>query len=167
MRGHLGDRERGSMREPVAVSDDELLERELGVAEGAGPGLALTHEPARASPHAGRSCACSQRADVVTPGAGRSASKLAPRRGPIAVQRLSKALRARLLIDDFDGDRRFDDVGGAGLEHASEALANPRARRGRRFEQQPPAAELARAQRSEPDAVGAVVDGEGKLGLHT
>ena len=31
--GHLGDRQGGSVGEPVAVADDELLERELGVAE--------------------------------------------------------------------------------------------------------------------------------------
>ncbi len=33
LRGHLGDRQRGGVGEPVAVADDELVEGELGVAQ--------------------------------------------------------------------------------------------------------------------------------------
>ena len=39
LRRHLGDRQRGGVRQTVAVADHELVEGELGVAERPGPEL--------------------------------------------------------------------------------------------------------------------------------
>ena len=54
----------------------------------------------------------------------------------------------------------------AGLDHPSEALANPAAGMRGRIDEQALVVQLDHAQRLEPDAVGGLVDDERKLGLH-
>ncbi len=54
----------------------------------------------------------------------------------------------------------------AGLDHLAEALSDPPACMRRGFDEQTIVDELGGAKRLEPDAVGGLIDDEGKLCLH-
>jgi hypothetical protein len=71
-----------------------------------------------------------------------------------------------LATDELEHNLRAEDGGGAGLQHATETVADPAASLGRRFHHQALAAEIAHAETLEPDAVGGLVDSQGELGLH-
>jgi hypothetical protein len=71
-----------------------------------------------------------------------------------------------LTADELQYHVWAEDVGGAALDGAPEASADPSTSLGRGFDQQALSREIAGAERIEPDAVGRLVDGQGKLGLH-
>jgi hypothetical protein len=73
-----------------------------------------------------------------------------------------------LTGDELEHDVRADDLDGTGLQNSAEAVADPPVGLRRRFDQQalPLKVEIARTERLQPDAVGRLVDGQRKLGLH-
>src|ERR1700735_5687150 len=73
---------------------------------------------------------------------------------------------AVLAADELERYVRPEDGRHARLEDSPKAVANPATRRRWRFHQQSLPRELTRTQRLEPDAVGRLVDGLGKLALH-
>src|ERR1700680_3015871 len=68
--------------------------------------------------------------------------------------------------DELDRRVRAEDELRAGLDHAPEAIMDPAARMGRSLDEQKLARQLDGPQRSQPDAVCGLVDGERELGLH-
>ena len=98
--GQLGDGERGGVGEAVAVADDELVERELGVK------LGLV------------GCAASR-----APGGSRGACAV-PRRGRAL---RGRGLERGAGRDDVDDGLRSEHRGGAGLQDAREAVGDPAA----------------------------------------
>jgi hypothetical protein len=73
---------------------------------------------------------------------------------------------ARLAAYELEYHVRADDGGGTGLENLAEAIMDPSTGLGRGFDQEASLREIAGAERIEPDTVGRLVDGCGKLGLY-
>jgi hypothetical protein len=71
-----------------------------------------------------------------------------------------------LAADELQYGVRANHGGGARLQGAPEAIADPAVGVGRGFDQQTISREPTGAQRIEPDAIGRLVDSHGKLGLH-
>jgi hypothetical protein len=71
-----------------------------------------------------------------------------------------------LTADELQYDARAKHGCGAGLEDATKASSDPSTGLRRSFDQQALSREIAGAECIEPDAVGGLVDGQGKLGLH-
>ena len=103
-------------------------------------------------------------------GAGRAVVRAARVRAGVGVDgaRSSGKVAGVLTTDELEHDVRADDLDGAGLQDSAEAVADPTVGLRRGFDQQalPLTIEIARAERLQPDAVGRLVDGQGKLGLH-
>jgi hypothetical protein len=90
---------------------------------------------------------------------------------PAAIARLgwvAAGLRfiARLAAYELEYHVRADDGGGAGLENPAEAIMDPPTGLGWGFDQEASFREIEGAECIEPDAVGRLVDGRGKLDLY-
>ena len=145
LRRHLGDGQRGGVREAVAVADHELVEGELGIAERAAWRVR---------------CGPWRRARVLR-GASLAARVHARRAWPRCVRpAVGRSRRARRRAS---GPSTSSTLAWSTLPKRSRI--QPQACGGR-FDEQALAGELDGAQRLEPDAVGGLVDGERKLGLH-
>jgi hypothetical protein len=71
-----------------------------------------------------------------------------------------------LATDKLEYNLRAQNGGDAGLEDSAEAISDPSTGLWWSFDQQALSREIASVERLEPDAVGRLVDGQGKLGLH-
>ena len=141
------------MREPVAVSDDELVERELRVAEGSGPLARRGRRRARsgfAQRRAGTSW-CAPR-DALRCEAGTAA-------------RFAQRLLLWLLGDEINGECDARHPRHRVLEQPPEAIAHPAQRVRLAGEHERARGQLHRAQRGEPEAVGGLADRERELAL--
>src|SRR4029077_1838667 len=81
-------------------------------------------------------------------------------------ERVVARFRRSVVADQLRDRVRPEHLCDAVAEDPAKAVADPAASLGWGFDQQAPARELTRAQRLQPDAVGGLVDGEGKLCLH-
>src|SRR6202035_4077095 len=149
LRWHLRDGEGGGVRKPVAVSDHELIERQLRVGQWWSRRKHALGSLSRAGTGAGTSCGGG--------GGIRGRARAAPRVGV--------PLRAAPL-DQLDAGTGAEDELDAGGEDLAEAIADPAAGVGRGFDEETVPVELQGTQRLEPDVVGGLVYGEGDLGLH-
>lgn len=144
--GHLGDRQGGGVGESVGVTDDELIERELGVAQW--PNV-RGHVRGRATR---LRLLCMRRSGRATSVAGRG-----DRAG---------VGRGRGRADELDDGPSPQDELRARLDYPAEARLDPALRVRRGLDQETVTGELERAQGRQPDAIGGLVDREGELGLH-
>ena len=153
LRRHLGDGQRGGVREAVGVADDELLEGQLRVAERPAERVELE-----------------ARRRVRSRGARGATRRARRERGsrPSRTSGEARAARDRLAAgDELDDHVWAEHQRDARVEHPSEAPADPRAGVLGGFDRQ---ALVRRARASpqglEPDAVRGLVDGECQLSLH-